>query len=459
MLPDKIAFVDLETTGTSMSRDRIIEVGILRVENGEVVKTYQSLINPHTYVSPYIEKITGIEASLLENAPIFADVKNEILEILDGCLFISHNVRFDYAFLKNEFSRIEIPFSYQKCCTVKLSRALFPQHKRHNLDSIIERFEIPCPNRHRAFDDAKVIFEFYQKLKNSLPEETLVTAIKKAQKRAAFPINIKEKEIDNLPESPGVYIFYGPNGAPLYVGKSINIKERVLSHFSQNDIPSDMKIVKNIESIDAIKTAGELSALILEANLIKKLQPIFNKTLRRTQELIAIIKLEDNDGYFRATIQKIKTLEEDDIEHVLGVFKSKRDAVNFLRTIAKENNLCPKLLDIEKTKKGCLSQQFGWCKGACLKKEDPVLYNLRFSLAFTKSRIGSWPYKGPIVIKETDPETRSEEAFIVNKWCYIKYEEFAGSECALVFDLDIYKILKKYLQKPSKNIAVNLLPI
>src|SRR5438445_552997 len=154
MLPAKIAFVDIETTGARSFYDRIIEIGILRVENNELVRTFHSLLNPQAYVPKEIELLTGIRAEDVETAPTFRQVKDQILEALEDCIFVAHNVRFDYGFLRNEFKREEISFSAKHFCTVRLSRLLYPRYKKHNLDSLIERLQIPCENRHRALDDA-----------------------------------------------------------------------------------------------------------------------------------------------------------------------------------------------------------------------------------------------------------------------------------------------------------------
>ena len=163
MLPNKISFVDIETTGGSAFYDRIIEIGILRVENNELISTFHSLINPQTHLPREIELLTGITSANLEYAPTFNSLKTDILDILEGTVFVAHNVRFDYGFLKREFQRENISFSTKHFCTVRLSRLLYPQFRHHNLDSIIERFNFQCANRHRALDDAKILFDFYKK--------------------------------------------------------------------------------------------------------------------------------------------------------------------------------------------------------------------------------------------------------------------------------------------------------
>src|SRR5260221_8389218 len=142
MLPSKIAFVDTETTGLSVTRDRIIEIGILRVENGKIVKKYQTLLDPGFIFPDVITSITGITPQELVGAPTFRQVKDEIREMLNDCIFVAHNVRFDYAFLRNEYRREHATFSSKHFCTARLSRRLFPKEHSHSLDSIIERFDI-----------------------------------------------------------------------------------------------------------------------------------------------------------------------------------------------------------------------------------------------------------------------------------------------------------------------------
>ena len=133
MLPDKLCFVDIETTGTGLTHDRIIEIGMLRVESGKLVNTYKSLIDPEIRIDPFIEQMTGIQTHELESAPTLYDIKDEILELLDGAVFVAHNVRFDYGFLRCEFKRIGTNFSSKHFCTVKLSRSLFHCDRFHML--------------------------------------------------------------------------------------------------------------------------------------------------------------------------------------------------------------------------------------------------------------------------------------------------------------------------------------
>jgi len=454
MLPSKLAFVDTETTGLSVTRDRIIEIGIVRVENNKVVKKYQTLINPEFIFPDIITSITGITPKKLENAPTFRQVKDDILEVLDGCVFVAHNVRFDYAFLKNEFKREEKTFSSKHFCTAKLSRSLFPKERHHNLDSIIERFDIRCKNRHRAYDDAYVLWEFYRKIQSSVSEELLDTYIQKALKKATSPLNLAEGSIENLPELPGVYIFYGDTGAPLYVGKSVNIKERVMSHFSSDyTAAKEMHITQQIKSIETFVTSGELGALLKEAATIKKLQPLYNRKLRVSRKMVLLKKKIDEDGYMHIYLEGAVTIDPFATEEILGVFRSKRQAKDFLIQKCKEHELCEKLLGLENGKGACFGYRLDTCHGACVKEENPLKYNIRCLEAFTGNSIKKWPFNSAIAILERDELEKTAEYFVIDKWCllgsFTKNDDSSIQEenYTYAFDLDTYKILLSFLSK------------
>lgn len=177
MLPDKLAFVDIETTGCNPKFDRIIEIGVIRVENNQIVQQYNQLINPERHLPPEITLMTGITGKDLENQPTFQDIKRTIHELLTDCLFVAHNARFDYGFLKYEFAREQMKFAPKHCCTVKLSRKLFPDVRHHNLDAVMQRFDLTCANRHRAYDDAHLLYQFYDKLQTMFSADLLAEAM------------------------------------------------------------------------------------------------------------------------------------------------------------------------------------------------------------------------------------------------------------------------------------------
>lgn len=463
-LPQKLAFVDIETTGGNFTHDRIIEVGIVRVENNKIVKTFQSLVNPQEFLPLEITYLTGITAAQLERAPTFRAIKSDLQELLNDCIFVAHNARFDLGFLKSEFKRLHYTFSPKHLCTVKLSRLLYPRCKHHNLDAIIKRHTITCAQRHRAFDDASVLWEFYQKILNSFTTGKIAEAVQFTLRRPSKPIYIQQKVLDGLPEQPGVYIFYDSEGMPLYIGKSLNVKTRILSHFSSDYIsPREMKISQYIRDIEVIKTAGELGALLTESDLIKKQQPLYNRKLRQTRQMIIAKEACTMDGYSTLILEEISSIHQETLYATLGVFKNKLQAKQHLSYLAREFNLCDKLLGLQKCKDVCFGYSLKRCLGACVHKEESDSYNQRFQLAFAKTRISLWPFTGPILIKEQNPHSGLAETFLIDQWCYLGriiedvYGQTQFKPYTKSFDFDMYTIIKKYVKNPSNKRRIQII--
>jgi len=158
-----LVFLDIETTGGSPLGSRITEIGALRVEDGKVVGKFSQLVNPEQHVPGFITNMTGISDDMLWDAPLFRGIADDLEVFLDGAVFIAHNVNFDYSFIRAAYGEIGAKFNMDRMCTARLSRRLYPDQPRHNLDTIIERHGFVVADRHRAFDDAQVLFEFYTK--------------------------------------------------------------------------------------------------------------------------------------------------------------------------------------------------------------------------------------------------------------------------------------------------------
>ncbi|MDB5225167.1 MAG: polC [Candidatus Adlerbacteria bacterium] len=444
------AIVDTETTGMSPAHGGIIEIGILRVEDGRVVKKYHSLIRPERRISHVIMGITGISNEELENAPTFDQVSEDIREMLDGAVFVAHNARFDYAFIKAEFARIEQPYRAKTLCSVKLSRALYPLQARHNLDEVMAAHGIACANRHRAMDDAQVVWEFLRSAEKGLGTEALRGAIDRALKSNTLPSQLSREVISAIPNRPGVYIFYAADGEVLYVGKSVTLRTRVLSHFSNDHASAkEMRMCQDTADIEYRETSGELGALFLESKLVKELLPTYNRVLRKHKQLALIVSRATAEGYTAADVEYRSEIEAKDFNNILGVCRTRAQAKAFLRSLAKEKGLCGKLLGLEKGGGACWGRQLEWCAGACTGAETPASYNKRVAAAFARYKIKSWPFKGAIVVRDENDEGEGT-AYVVNQWCLVETVEYAEGEVSsqrheVVFDLDSYKILSRFL--------------
>lgn len=157
-----LVFLDIETTGMSPQFSRITEIGALRVEDHKIVGTFKQLINPEQPIPGFITKMTGISNEMVWEAPTFVGIADELELFLSDAIFVAHNVNFDYSFIKSEYARIGNDFSMERLCSAKLSRRLYPEQRSHRLDKVIERLGIRVTNRHRAYDDAEVIWKFFQ---------------------------------------------------------------------------------------------------------------------------------------------------------------------------------------------------------------------------------------------------------------------------------------------------------
>jgi DNA polymerase-3 subunit epsilon len=462
------AIVDTETTGTSPNYNEIIEIGILRIEDGVLTDTYHTLIHPSRPLPDFITSITGITNAHLEGAPTFEEVAIPIRDMLRGATVVAHNARFDYSFIKNEFRRVNTPFNAKTLCTVKLSRTLFPKYTHHALDDIIARHGIVCESRHRALDDAKVLWEFLQQLDSKIEQGVLESALKKAMGQETLPSGANRNLVSHLPHTPGVYLFYGAEKQVLYVGKSIDIKTRVMSHFSSDHRSSkELRMLGEVVDIGYHQTTGELSALFLESKLIKELNPVYNRALRKVKQLALMLLRKDENGYRTANIEYRGKIELEDLPNLLGVFRTVKQAKEFLETTVREHGLCPKILGLEKTGSAkqdrgpCFQHQLENCKGACVGKESPAFYNARFTDIFRKRKIKTWPYPGPVVIKD-EVDEYDGVAYVIDNWCLVKTFSYVGTESTehetkqLEFDYDAYKILTRYFLKNEGRRTISL---
>src|SRR4051812_13585386 len=227
-----LAIVDLETTGGAASWDRVTEIAVMEIDGFEVTSEWSTLVNPETTIPAEIQALTGITNDMMAGEPPFAALAGALLERRGGGVFVAHNARFDCGFLRHEFERAGRKFLAKTLCAVRLSRRLYPEHRGHNLDSLIERHGIDCRARHRALGDADAVWQFLRIAADEHGPEILAVAARQVAKRTALPPHIERSAIDAIPEAPGVYLFYGEGRTPLYIGKSINMRQRVLAHFS-----------------------------------------------------------------------------------------------------------------------------------------------------------------------------------------------------------------------------------
>lgn len=456
MFDSPAVFVDIETNGGSGERGRITEIALIRVEDGEIVEEYSSLVNPGGPLPYWITKLTGITNDDVADAPYFDEIAREVARILDGAIFVAHNVRFDFSFIKRQLEALGYTFRPKLFCTVRMSRALYPEHKGHSLEKIIARHNISTEDRHRAYADAKAILDFTKLAITEKGMEAFLSSVARQMKTKTLPPNIDEAAFERIPQTPGVYIFEDAEGRPLYVGKSVNLRTRVMSHFANDTkVAKEMKLSLTSHNISFIETETEIEALLLESAKIKELQPIHNRLLRRAVKQSVLVKNQNEAGYTTISIENRDLNEETELESIYGVYTSRMKAKARLESLMKTFQLCPKLLGLENGKGACFRYHLGLCKGACVGKENAELYNRRVEYALERSRIEEWPFKGALSVAIS-----KTKALIIDQWVvkgYLTAMEDGGTYLERLtsgFDMDTYKIIRSYLRNHKADIQL-----
>lgn len=466
MFSRPLAFVDLETTGTHPRTDRILEVGVVLVEADGSVREWQSLIDPEVSVPPFIENFTGISNADVAGAPRFADIADELFVLLQDRVFVAHNARFDYGFLRHSFQRAGLKFHRQPLCTVKLSRRLYPAYSRHNLDALIGRHGLTVKDRHRALGDAQMTYQFVCTAYREHGETVVNSAISELIKRPALPPHLPAEQLDALPDGPGVYRFYDENCLLLYVGKSVNVRSRVLSHFSADHSNSkEMRLAQQVRHVDCTTTAGELGALLMENREIKEHLPTLNRRQRRVTTLQSFELAEDvnADPALRIVAVAPEAFTTSG-NRLYGLFRSKRIAENRLREIAAEHGLCPRKLGLEPrgaSGQPCFARQLRKCRGVCEGAEPPIKHHLRLVQALGSLRIVAWPFAGRIGVRERNPDG-GVDVHVLENWCHLgtirerdlQGDLFDSAQLEGGFDLDTYRILLRYFNTKGSKLDV-----
>ena len=373
----KYAIVDIETTGGLVKRDKITEIAIVLHNGEDILDQYQTLINPERSIPEFITQMTGITNEMVADAPLFCEVAKEIVLRTEGAVFVAHNARFDYGFLREEFARLGYAFTRKQLCTVRLSRKLLPELRSHSLDSLIRHYSIPVNQRHRALDDAVATAEIFKRMTLMNQGETGISdIIQMGIREARLPPSISMEQLLNLPEAAGVYYFHDSEGKVIYVGKSIHIKKRVIQHFAEISNKAG-KMQQRVHDISYTLTGSELIAQLLENSEIKKLQPEINRAQRRKSFPFAIYYYFDEGGYLQLKARKKNKIDAPGTAAILYELPDITSATSYLRGLTEKDELCLKKTDMDTGPGACFYHQVAKCAGACVGKEDPDSYNDR----------------------------------------------------------------------------------
>lgn len=450
------AVIDIETTGGSPRSEKVTEIAIYIFNGKQIVDEFVTLINPEKPIPYFISSLTGITNEMVADAPRFYEIAKRIVEMTENKIFVAHNVTFDYKFIRSEFKSLGFNFVRNNLCTLQLSRKLFPGHRSYSLGNICKDFDITIENRHRAAGDAFATVKLLEILIRKCGDEgieDLIAVSARPTLKNLHPL-LDQKILDNLPEETGIYYFLNDQNQIIYIGKSKNIKQRILSHLSNNGSKRAMELKENIASIDLEITGSELVALLIESSEIKKHSPPFNRAQKRKVMQYGLYSFKDEKGYINLGIDKTAN-RINDTPHTC--FQNITDARASLSRLVERHWLCQKLCGLYETEGACFHYEIRQCNGACIGKESPGIYNNRVTKA-----IGTFYYdnKNLLIIDQGRNQIERSVVRIENGkyigFGYLNVEESyvhidSFLDCIKIYEdnRDIHQIIKTYLNNNS----------
>lgn len=369
--------IDVETTGLSPANSRIIEIGAVKIENLKIREAFRTFINPGRLIPYSITQLTGIEFSDVENAPYFEDAAFEFTNFIDDSVLVGHNFQFDFSFLKNELKAAgyDAPDNY-RICTLKISRKLFPELKSKSLDSMRKHFNIRHGNVHRALADALLTAKIFLKIIKTLDEKHPIHTLSELLNYQSMPISnysagkeCRFVNYDKFPSNPGVYFFTNENKI-LYIGKAKRLRDRIRSYFGNSAEKRSKRIIKNISGINYFETPTELTALFAESEMIKSLNPKYNKQLKKFGKNY-FIKVDRINLFSKINVVDDINLDGADY---FGPFNNLSSAKILLEIINKSLMLRKCDYNEFKKKQKCFFSEIEMCMAPCVNSEIAQKY-------------------------------------------------------------------------------------
>lgn len=326
------AIVDIETTGGNAGGSRITEIAILIHDGTDIIDRFETLVNPKKEIPLPIFALTGITNEMVAHAPVFDDIAEKVAEMLTDRIFVAHNVNFDYSFVRHQLEEAGFKWTARKLCTVRAARKIRPGLASYSLGNLCQSLDIPIENRHRAGGDAEATAILFSRLLDWDDEGEIKRMIKKTAQDQRLPPNLPPADFEQLPEKPGVYYFYNQAKKVIYIGKAVNLKKRVASHFSGHKItPQRQHFLRDIHGISFEICGTELMALLLECNEIKTQWPAYNRALKRFEPKYGLYQYEARNGFMYLAIGKLSRFQT-----CIESFNAIYDGINLLRSLAEQ---------------------------------------------------------------------------------------------------------------------------
>lgn len=371
------AVVDIETTGGNASHGSITEIAILITDGNQILNRFNSLVNPKRPIPLFIEKLTGINDEMVQDAPVFGALAKDINEILQDKIFVAHNVNFDYSFISHQLSQHGFKLNVKKLCTVRLSRKIFENLPSYSLGNLCRSLNITIKERHRAMGDAEATTLLFHKLLQNDTGKHVESMLKKGSRESYLPMYLSEKDLEQLPNTPGIYYFHDRKGKIIYVGKAKRLQKRVTSHFSNNNAgKKKQELMRLVHKISFKECGNELMMTVMESIEIKRIWPLFNRSQKKFENKFGICSYVDQQGILRLGIVKKKKYIQ---THT--TFPMQVDGMRLLNRLAREHGLCPKMCFLQLESVDCLGIEESFCDGICNHEEDIDKYNTKVQQA------------------------------------------------------------------------------
>jgi len=371
----KYAILDIETTGGSPKYEKITEIAVFIHDGRQITDEYSTLVNPEKLIPYHITNLTGISNEMVAKAPKFFEIARKLVEITEDCIIVGHNVAFDYGFIKNEFQQLGFDFHRKTLCTVKLARKVLPGFKSYSLGNICAQVGISINGRHRAEGDAFATVRLFELLLSASAGNDIFSAAVSPAPGKIKNINgfLKASQIDEVPAATGVYYLHDSEGNLLYIGKSKNMHQRVLSHLGNKNTRRSTELGERIGGISFEATGSELIALLWESEEIKRHKPFYNRLQKRVIYSWGLFEKTDEKGYKNLRILKIGKENQEPV----SCFENLAEARKILGQMAEKYWLCQKLCGLYDTEGACFHYSIRQCGGACIGQESVKPYNER----------------------------------------------------------------------------------
>ena len=432
----EFAIIDIETSGGTPKDSKIIEIAILIHNGKEIIDSYETFINPEKKIDWFVSKLTGIQDDDVKNAPKFYEVAKKIYQLIENRVFVAHNISFDYGIVRREFKSLGLDLRLPHLCTIQTSRVLIPGIASYGLKNLSEHLNIELEGHHRAMEDTKATADIFKHLFD-ISNGNLNNFIREDINPKLLNANLNINEFDDIPNKIGVYFLYNEKDELIYIGKSIHIKKRIEQHLKNSKTEKAIKLRSEIAKIEYTLTGSELISLLMESELIKLHQPIYNRAQKTNRFNYGLYTYTDGKGYINLTIKK-----NNDTAQPVHTFTTLVSGKSRLEQWMSNYELCPKLMGLFTSNAACFNYGIGTCKGACIHEESAESYNKR-----VQKLIDVLTFESKSFIITDKGKTKSETSFVcIENGKYIGY----GFAPTFILRKNV-KNYKKYIKHQKSN--------